>query len=195
MNIADLADRHMHELSGGQRQRVVIAQGLVQPHDVLLLDEPMTGLDINSASTIDSLIHGERSDGCSVILTTHDLDEARASDWVVLVSRRVLSAGRPRPCAHGAIWKWPTAWVDCTNGRGSSTTRLTIRTIPTTRASRTLTIERRLVCGVRSIAPLMQSLCNNSGAHGILGQCTFPTVSSMLRCRWRQGWGQSQPSR
>lgn len=95
MHISDLADRHMHELSGGQRQRVVIAQGLVQPHEVLLLDEPLTGLDINSASTIDNLIHGERSDGCSVILTTHDLDEARASDWVVLVSRRVLSAGPP----------------------------------------------------------------------------------------------------
>ena len=95
MNIADLANRHMHELSGGQRQRVLIAQGLVQEHEVLLLDEPLTGLDINSASTIDSLIHGERSDGCSVILTTHDLDEARASDWVVLVNRRVLSSGPP----------------------------------------------------------------------------------------------------
>lgn len=95
MGVADLADRHMHELSGGQRQRVLIAQGIVQPHDVLVLDEPLTGLDITSAATIDSLIHEQRADGCSVVLTTHDLDEARAADWVVLVSRRVVACGPP----------------------------------------------------------------------------------------------------
>lgn len=95
MAISELAHRHMHELSGGQRQRVLIAQGIVQDHDVLVLDEPLTGLDINSAATIDSLIHEQRADGCSVILTTHDLDEARAADWVVLVSRRVIASGPP----------------------------------------------------------------------------------------------------
>lgn len=95
MNIADLANRHLHELSGGQRQRVLVAQGLVQPHDVLLLDEPLTGLDVISAKTIDDLIHGSRSDGGSVVLTTHDLDEARAADWVVLVSGQVVACGPP----------------------------------------------------------------------------------------------------
>lgn len=95
MRIADLADRHMHELSGGQRQRVVIAQGIVQAHELLVLDEPLTGLDLNSAATIDALIHQQRADGCSVILTTHDLDEARAADWVILVSGRVVACGPP----------------------------------------------------------------------------------------------------
>jgi manganese transport system ATP-binding protein len=95
MDIAHLADRHMRELSGGQRQRVLIAQGMVQPHDLLLLDEPLTGLDITSAATIDDLIHEQRTDGCSVIMTTHDLDEARAADWVILVSGRVISSGPP----------------------------------------------------------------------------------------------------
>jgi manganese transport system ATP-binding protein len=95
MEIAHLAGRHMRELSGGQRQRVLIAQGMVQDHDLLLLDEPLTGLDITSAGTIDQLIHEERSDGCSVIMTTHDLDEARAADWVVLVSGRVVACGPP----------------------------------------------------------------------------------------------------
>ena len=95
MSITDLADRHLYQLSGGQRQRVYVAQGIVQEHEVLLLDEPLTGLDVNSAQTIDSLIHGERADGCSVVLTTHDLDEARAADWVVLVNQRVLSSGPP----------------------------------------------------------------------------------------------------
>lgn len=95
MRITDLADRHMHELSGGQRQRVVIAQGIAQAHELLVLDEPLTGLDLNSAATIDALIHQQRADGCSVILTTHDLDEARASDWVLLVSGRVVASGPP----------------------------------------------------------------------------------------------------
>lgn len=96
MRITDLADRHLHELSGGQRQRVMVAQGIAQDHEVLLLDEPLTGLDVNSARTIDELIHGQRSDGCAVILTTHDLDEARAADWVILVSGEVVSSGPPQ---------------------------------------------------------------------------------------------------
>jgi iron complex transport system ATP-binding protein len=95
MQISHLADRHMRELSGGQRQRVLIAQGMVQPHELLLLDEPLTGLDLTSAATIDNLIHEQRADGCSVIMTTHDLDEARAADWVILVSGRVVSSGPP----------------------------------------------------------------------------------------------------
>ncbi len=95
MEISHLARRHMHELSGGQRQRVLIAQGIVQEHELLVLDEPLTGLDITSAATIDTLIHEKLADGCTVILTTHDLDEARAADWVVLVSGRVIASGPP----------------------------------------------------------------------------------------------------
>ena len=95
MGITDLADRHMHELSGGQRQRVVIAQGLVQPHELLLLDEPLTGLDFTSAATIDEVVHDQQRVGRSVVLTTHDLDEARAADWVLLVSGRVVASGPP----------------------------------------------------------------------------------------------------
>lgn len=93
--IEDLAGRHLHELSGGQRQRVYVAQGLVQEHAVLLLDEPLTGLDIVSAWTIDAIIHEERDRGGSVVLTTHDLDEARAADHVLLVSGRVIASGPP----------------------------------------------------------------------------------------------------
>ncbi len=95
MGLTHLARRHMHELSGGERQRVLIAQGIVQEHRLLVLDEPLTGLDITSAATIDHLIHEQRHDGCTAILTTHDLDEARAADWVLLVSRRVVASGPP----------------------------------------------------------------------------------------------------
>lgn len=95
MGITDLADRHLGELSGGQRQRVFVAQGLAQEHDMLLLDEPLTGLDLTSATAIDSVIHDETTRGCSIIMTTHDLAEARVADHVVLLSGRVVASGPP----------------------------------------------------------------------------------------------------
>ncbi|MFT3875791.1 MAG: metal ABC transporter ATP-binding protein [Propioniciclava sp.] len=95
LRITDLAKRHLDELSGGQRQRVYVAQGLTQPHEAILLDEPLTGLDLVSARTIDEIIHSERERGHAVVLTTHDLDEARAADWVILMNGRVIAAGPP----------------------------------------------------------------------------------------------------
>lgn len=83
LQITDLAGRHLHELSGGQRQRAYVAQGLVQDHSVLLLDEPLTGLDIVSARSIDTIIHEERDRGGAVVLTTHDLDGLIAIEGVV----------------------------------------------------------------------------------------------------------------
>lgn len=95
LQITALARRHLTELSGGQRQRVYVAQGVAQGHEVLLLDEPLTGLDLVSARTIDAIIHSERHRGCSVVLTTHDLEEARAADHVLLMNGRVVASGAP----------------------------------------------------------------------------------------------------
>ncbi len=95
MDITDLALRHLGELSGGQRQRVLIAQGLAQDHDMLLLDEPVTGLDVTSARAIDEVIHEENSRGCTVLVTTHDLTEARTADHVLLLAGRVVASGPP----------------------------------------------------------------------------------------------------
>ena len=95
MDITDIAGRHLKELSGGQRQRVFVAQGLTQDHDLLLLDEPTTGLDLPSARAIDSVIHDEHARGCTVIITTHDLSEAGDADHVVLLAGRVVADGPP----------------------------------------------------------------------------------------------------
>lgn len=95
LEITDLAKRHLTELSGGQRQRVYVAQGIAQDHALLLLDEPLTGLDLNSAKTIDTIIHDEPNRGCSVVLTTHDLEEAKAADYVILTAGRVVACGTP----------------------------------------------------------------------------------------------------
>lgn len=95
LEITDLASRHLHDLSGGQRQRVFVAQGLAQEHDLLLLDEPLTGIDLTTAQAIDEVIHGETAEGCTVVMTTHDLSEARSTDYVVLLSGRVVAWGTP----------------------------------------------------------------------------------------------------
>jgi manganese transport system ATP-binding protein len=95
LRIEDIAHRQVSRLSGGQRQRVFVAQAIAQEHRVLLLDEPLTGLDIQSAQTIDDILHDEPARGCSVVFTTHDLEEARAADHVILLSGYVVADGPP----------------------------------------------------------------------------------------------------
>lgn len=95
LEISDLAGRQFHELSGGQRQRVLVAQGLAQHTDVLLLDEPVTGLDVTSRSIILDLIDEEVSAGRTVVVTTHNLEEARRCDRVLLLDTVAIATGSP----------------------------------------------------------------------------------------------------
>lgn len=95
LDLGPLARRHLRELSGGQRQRVFVAQGLVQQADVLLLDEPLAGLDPGSQQTILATIAEERDRGCTVVTSTHDLSEAAAADHLVLLATELVAAGPP----------------------------------------------------------------------------------------------------
>lgn len=95
MGISDLARRHLRELSGGQRQRVFVAQGLAQDGELLLLDEPVTGLDLVSQERIERLLEDETSRGHTVVLTTHDVVTAAAADHVLLLATHVVAAGPP----------------------------------------------------------------------------------------------------
>jgi manganese transport system ATP-binding protein len=95
MGVERLADQQLSELSGGQKQRVFVAQGLAQEHEILLLDEPLTGLDLISAQAIDGVIHDETNTGCTIVMSTHDLAEAHVADYVLLLDRRVVASGHP----------------------------------------------------------------------------------------------------
>lgn len=95
LEVAHLANRHVADMSGGQRQRVFIAQGLAQDADVLLLDEPVAGLDLASAQTIRRAIDDECAAGRTVVVATHDLEEAARADCVVMLSGHVVAAGSP----------------------------------------------------------------------------------------------------
>lgn len=95
MGVDDLVHRHLRELSGGQRQRVFVAQGLAQQAELLLLDEPVTGLDLVSQDRIDRAIREEIDAGRTVVMTTHDVATAAEADHVLLLATHVVAAGAP----------------------------------------------------------------------------------------------------
>ncbi len=95
LEVADLAKRTFGQLSGGQRQRVLVAQVLVDAPDLLLLDEPITGLDLASQAVILEVIATERDRGATIVFSTHHLDEARQADRVVLLAGAVVADGPP----------------------------------------------------------------------------------------------------
>jgi ABC-type Mn2+/Zn2+ transport system ATPase subunit len=95
VTMADLAERQLLELSGGQRQRVLVAQGLAAQAELLVLDEPMTGLDVVSREQILDVIFAERDAGRTVLFSTHDMAEAARADLVVLLAGRLVAAGPP----------------------------------------------------------------------------------------------------
>ncbi|MDG9682004.1 zinc ABC transporter ATP-binding protein AztA [Streptomyces sp. DH18] len=96
LGIGDLASRQLGELSGGQRQRALIAQGLAQESDLLLLDEPTTGLDPEARDRIGALLTALVADGVTIVQATHDLEVARAADACLLLQDgRLAGQGRP----------------------------------------------------------------------------------------------------
>ena len=96
VDMAELADRQIGALSGGQQQRVFLARALVQEADVLLLDEPMTGVDRGTEQAITSLMRELRDAGRTVIYATHDLEAAAdVSDLLCFVNGRVVAYGPP----------------------------------------------------------------------------------------------------
>ncbi|MFI9470896.1 zinc ABC transporter ATP-binding protein AztA [Streptomyces sp. NPDC052492] len=96
LKIRDLASRQLGELSGGQRQRALIAQGLAQESDLLLLDEPTTGLDPQARERIGTLLTELVADGVTVVQATHDLEAARTADACLLLQDgRIAGQGHP----------------------------------------------------------------------------------------------------
>jgi ABC-type Mn2+/Zn2+ transport system ATPase subunit len=83
------------ELSGGQRQRVLIARALVQDARIVLLDEPYSGLDAPSAERLTELIDRLAREGRTVLVATHDVEQALGWDQVLCLNRRQVAFGTP----------------------------------------------------------------------------------------------------
>jgi ABC-type Mn2+/Zn2+ transport system ATPase subunit len=94
LDIDDLANKPIGELSGGQLQRVFLARALAQQADILLLDEPFTGVDNLTEQAIYTLLDDLKARGVTVLLATHDLDKALSKfDDLLLVNGTVIATG------------------------------------------------------------------------------------------------------
>jgi ABC-type Mn2+/Zn2+ transport system ATPase subunit len=89
------ANEPIRDLSGGQQQRTHLAQVLARRAEVLLLDEPTAGLDLNGRKAVADLIATERARGVTVVLATHELADAESANLVMLLAQRVVSLGTP----------------------------------------------------------------------------------------------------
>jgi len=90
------ADTPIGEFSGGQQQRIFLARALAQQAEVLLLDEPVSGVDAPSQHEIFDLLRSLKEVGKTVIVATHDLScVAERFDLALLLNRRVVAFGRP----------------------------------------------------------------------------------------------------
>jgi iron complex transport system ATP-binding protein len=89
-----LADRNYMTLSGGEKQRVIIASALAQEPEVLLLDEPISGVDAPTQETILAILSGLAAQGKTLLITTHDLRcNMQYFDALLALNRRVIALG------------------------------------------------------------------------------------------------------
>jgi ABC-type Mn2+/Zn2+ transport system ATPase subunit len=95
VGLGDLAGETFGKLSGGQRQRVLVARSLVQEAEVLLLDEPFSGLDRPSSERLEALIAELAGEGRGLMIATHDLEQARRCDSVLCLNRAQIAFGPP----------------------------------------------------------------------------------------------------
>jgi ABC-type Mn2+/Zn2+ transport system ATPase subunit len=95
VGLGDRADRTFGDLSGGQRQRVLVARALVQDAPVLLLDEPYVGLDTPSVALLDDLLARLAGQGRTLLIATHDVEQARGWERVLCLNRRQIAFGPP----------------------------------------------------------------------------------------------------
>jgi ABC-type Mn2+/Zn2+ transport system ATPase subunit len=96
LGIGALADRHIRELSGGQQQRMFIARALLRGPQLLLMDEPTSGVDVTTRHDMLHLLGELNAEGVAILLTTHDLNGVAAHlPRVVALHREVIADGTP----------------------------------------------------------------------------------------------------
>ena len=94
VNITHLSDRQIGELSGGQKKRVFLARALAQESQIILLDEPFTGVDVGTENSIIELLKQLRAEGHLILVSTHNLSTVPSfCDQAVMINRTVLAAG------------------------------------------------------------------------------------------------------
>jgi ABC-type Mn2+/Zn2+ transport system ATPase subunit len=96
VGMAQYADRQISQLSGGQQQRVFLARALAQGGRLLLLDEPLNGVDASTQEIIGDLLRRVRAEGGTIIMATHDIElAAEWCDTLVMINHAIVAYGPP----------------------------------------------------------------------------------------------------
>lgn len=96
LGIGSYAQRHIKALSGGEQQRVFLARALVGNPQLLILDEPTSGVDLKTQHAILHLLGELNRSGVTILLTTHDLNAvARHLPWVICFNQNIIAQGDP----------------------------------------------------------------------------------------------------
>ena len=101
VELSDLASRQIGQLSGGQQQRMFIARALAQEAELVLMDEPLSGLDTPAQEGLLNLLDTLRNQNVTVMVATHDLDQAaRHFDRIMLLNHRMIAFDLPQNVMH-----------------------------------------------------------------------------------------------
>ncbi|WP_045856461.1 zinc ABC transporter ATP-binding protein ZnuC [Teredinibacter purpureus] len=97
LNIAHLSEQQIHGLSGGELQRVLLARAMLRKPQLLVLDEPLQGVDVSGQASLYRLIASLRDSlGCAIVMVSHDLHLVMAqTDSVVCLNQHVCCHGKP----------------------------------------------------------------------------------------------------
>ena len=95
VNMVEFRKRQIGELSGGQKKRVFLARAIAQESEVILLDEPFTGVDVKTEHAIINLLSALRSEGKVMLVSTHNLGSVpEYCDRTIFINRTILASGR-----------------------------------------------------------------------------------------------------
>ena len=96
LGLDELGERHIRDLSGGQQQRAFLARALLARPDILMLDEPTAGVDLQTQENILHLLADLNREGVTILMTTHDLNAAAAHlPWVFVINHKLVACGTP----------------------------------------------------------------------------------------------------
>ena len=94
VGLSGMQQRHISQFSGGQQQRIFLARAIVQRPKIVLLDEPMTGIDVRNRTVLHEMIREFSAAGAIVMMSTHDLEEVQQhTDLILCLNRRMVAYG------------------------------------------------------------------------------------------------------